>query len=514
VSTPALALAVAVLLAGCGKSDVVAVEPSPAPPSVRPETDAGTLARAARFEAGVRRTVGAAIEEARRDTNNAVHDGNVHVSVHVRERGSALEFGLEDDRPLRPASNMKLLTSAAALLLLGPEWSFETAIEAAGEVKRGVLAGDLVVRAGGDPLYDPEAPGALERFFDPVLADLSAAGIRRVDGNLVLDERGFQEPRVVPGWPEASQHWAEYCALSGGFSVNRGCMTVTVTPGAVGAPAGVSALPLGHGLEPKFSVETVAEKRNVVALSVVGRTLVVRGRFPASASSWTGSCSHPDPVELFGNVFRERLRRAGIEITGYTARVRGVATQRRLTAIRTPLLTTLRPINTESINGVADQVFLATGQALFGAGTAAASARATARALERLGIPVGGLVQVDGSGLSRDNRVTARQMAALIDAVLDLDARTADLYLDSLAVGGETGTLAERMSAEPLRGRVHAKTGFIDGTSSLTGVVDGTDGTRRVFSILVEYPPHAGLNSSCWKPMQDEICALLAGPTP
>ena len=292
-------------------------------------------------------------------------------------------------------------------------------------------------------------------------------------------------------------------------------MSVSVTPGAIGAPAKIDALPLGHGLEPKFTVATVAEKKNVIALSVIGRALVVRGRFPASASSWSGSCSHPDPVELFGNVFRERLRRAGIEITGYTARVRGVAPHRPLTAIRTPLLTTLRPINTESINGVADQVFLATGQALLGAGTAEASAQATAQALEGLGIPVAGLVQVDGSGLSRDNRVTARQMAGLIDAVLDLDPHTARLYLDSLAVGGETGTLSERMQAAPLRGRVHAKTGFIDGTSSLSGVVEAKNGAQWVFSILVEYPAYGGLNTSCWKPMQDDICELLAdAPAP
>jgi D-alanyl-D-alanine carboxypeptidase/D-alanyl-D-alanine-endopeptidase (penicillin-binding protein 4) len=120
-------------------------------------------------------------------------------------------------------------------------------------------------------------------------------------------------------------------------------------------------------------------------------------------------------------------------------------------------------------------------------------------------------VQVDGSGLSRDNKVSARQIAALIDAVLRLDARTSKPFLDSLAVGAESGTLDGRMKKADLAGRVHAKTGFINGTGALSGLVDARDGRKLVFSILVEYPNIEGLNKSCWKPMEDAICEELAG---
>jgi D-alanyl-D-alanine carboxypeptidase/D-alanyl-D-alanine-endopeptidase (penicillin-binding protein 4) len=123
-------------------------------------------------------------------------------------------------------------------------------------------------------------------------------------------------------------------------------------------------------------------------------------------------------------------------------------------------------------------------------------------------------VQVDGSGLSRANRVTARQVAALIEAVLLQDERSAAVYRESLAVAGERGTLSDRMEHSPARGRVRAKTGFIDGTSALSGIADAADGRQFVFSILVNFPIVQALNPSVWKPMQDAVCERLVRGRP
>jgi len=146
-------------------------------------------------------------------------------------------------------------------------------------------------------------------------------------------------------------------------------------------------------------------------------------------------------------------------------RERDVPVGTRLAELRSPLDDILIPINTASVNGVADQLFLALGQAIAGEGTRAGGSDATARALDRLDVPRAGLVQVDGSGLSRLNRVTAHQITSLLRAVLARDPRTAELFLGSLAVAGERGTLEDRMSDTPAEGRVHAKTGWISGAS-------------------------------------------------
>jgi D-alanyl-D-alanine carboxypeptidase/D-alanyl-D-alanine-endopeptidase (penicillin-binding protein 4) len=251
-----------------------------------------------------------------------------------------------------------------------------------------------------------------------------------------------------------------------------------------------------------------------VAFEVRGGELVVRGVIPRSSAPWSDSCAHPDPVELFGRELRAELERSGITIGGATVRRRGALGGRTIATIRTPLAEVLEPINTHSMNSIADQLFLATARAVEGSATREAGARATRRALANLKVSTDGLVQVDGSGLSKDSRVSARQIAALIEAVLRRDERTAEMYRKSLAVAGEKGTLDDRMKNSPARGRVQAKTGFIAGTSALSGIAHALDGREYVFSILVNYPDVDGLNTSCWKPMQNELCELLVRSAP
>jgi D-alanyl-D-alanine carboxypeptidase/D-alanyl-D-alanine-endopeptidase (penicillin-binding protein 4) len=118
-------------------------------------------------------------------------------------------------------------------------------------------------------------------------------------------------------------------------------------------------------------------------------------------------------------------------------------------------------------------------------------------------------VQVDGSGLSRDDRVCARQLTRLVEAVLARGGEGARLYRDALPVAGETGSLSDRMRSSPARGKVRAKTGWIGGTSALCGLVEPDAGRPLVFAILVSYPDLPGLNSACFKPMQDAICETL-----
>ncbi|HVS18062.1 MAG TPA: D-alanyl-D-alanine carboxypeptidase/D-alanyl-D-alanine-endopeptidase [Planctomycetota bacterium] len=473
------------------------------------------LARAATL-----RSVRAAVERARAKaadlTKGRVAPSAVRVAVHVRELDRPKsELALDADRAHMPASNMKLVTTAAALVLLGPGWHFTTRAEANGALADGELTGDLVLRAGGDPLFDGGARGSVDALLAPFVERLWDAGLRRVRGDLVLDEGDFADPAVPAGWPDEGQHWAEYCALAGGFSANRGCVTATVSGTRPGRPARVTVEPRHHGLPQTVDVESTAGGKLIVRLDAHGAAgVVVRGAVPASTSQWIGSCAHRDPVLLFGSALAGALRERGIELEGELRRERGASGGTTLAELFSPLAAVLGPINTDSDNGCADQLFLALGHARGGAGTRAAAARVTAEALERLGVPSSGFQQTDGSGLSRHNRVSARQMSALIGAVLELPGTAPALFRASLAVGGRTGTLADRLRGPSTAGRVHAKTGFIGGVSALSGVVESVAGPRYAFSVLVEYPVTDGLNTQCWKPLQDEICTLLAELAP
>lgn len=499
-------------------AEVTIVEEASAQPPVEAPVQPSVLAgpRGVALERDLRAIVGRWIAKAGKLSSGRLTPQNVTVAVHVRElgRGDGGSIGFEADRSLRPASNMKLITTAAALVLLGPDWNFDTAFEASGPVAGGELRGDLVCRAAGDPLYLPDSRGQVGQLFDPVLAALRSAGVRRITGDLVLDERTFPKPGPAPEWPDASQHWTEYCALAGGFTVNRGALTATVEAGVPGHTARVDVRPHGHGLAENIGVRTEAKGRLDVRMHARMSGVLVKGSVPASVKRWSESMAHPDPVALFGQVFAHALEEGGIELDGRVRLERAAPGGEVLAHLLSPLVGTLSPINSDSTNAVADQVFLATGQAAVRDATRAGAARATALALSELGVSSEGLVQVDGSGLSRANRVTARQVTALLEAVLSGEIECARLYLDSLALAGMTGTLDDRMQDSPAQGRVRAKTGFIAGTSALSGVAFAEHGRAFVFSVLVEYPATGGMNTSCFKPMQDEICVRLVEAAP
>ena len=488
-----------------------------------PGSGAGDLAA---LEPALRAVIDGALARAREELGPKAPVGPLSVALRVFDRapdGAQRRAGIafSADRSLRPASNMKLVTTAAALVALGPAWEFRTPVELGGSVVDGALRGDLILRAGGDPFYtredDPPAgrapglQGDLAPHVAPLLMALRGAGIQRITGDIILDEAGFVRPVLPSGWPSSDQHVQEYCALSGGFTANAGCLTATLRPGAPGQRAHVSLRPASHGLRENVSVTTTA-RRSTLRIAVEARDgrVLVKGGLPADVPLWSARFSHPDPVALFGEALLGCLREGGFAVHGSWRR--GSPPQRGppLITLTTPLAACLLPINTDSNNAVAEQVFLALGREHGGAGSRAGGGRATAAVLDDLGVGSKGLVQVDGSGLSRDNRATARQIAALIGAVLDRGGEAARLFRSSLAVAGRTGTLAERMGGTPAEGHVLAKTGWIEGTSALSGVVLLAGGRERVFSILVAYPRVRGLNRSIWKPMQDEICVLLA----
>lgn len=467
------------------------------------------------LEARVKKHIAEAQRKALEIAKDRLRPGEASVAVNVHELGVRGDLvSIRADNSVRPASNMKLVTSAAALVLLGPDWTFDTVFETSAPIANGRVQGDVVVRAAGDPLLDWDALGEVDAFIARIEAGLAEHGVHAIDGALVLDEGDFQEPGPGPAWPAEKDRWEEYCALAGGFSANAGCLTIVVQAGAAGSAARVEVHPRHHGYAPKIAVRTVGAKEKLdVRVELRNGVVRVEGSIPRDVPQWTARFSVPDPVELFGTVLVGGLRARGIAVQGGFRRERVVSAGRavEIARLRTPLVDTLVPINTHSNNACADQVFLAMGHALMGQGTREGGRAATARALTKLGISTEGLVQVDGSGLSRDNRVSARQITALIDAVLRRDARSAQLFLDSLAVGAETGTLDGRMKKGDLAGRVHAKTGFINGTGALSGLVETRAGKRLVFSILVEYPTIEGLNKRCWKPMEDAICEELAG---
>lgn len=448
------------------------------------------------------------------------------VLVVSLDRGDTL-FALNPDRPLAPASNMKLYTTAAALRYLGPDFRFATYLVTTGTVRDGILDGDLVVYGTGDPtlsdrlLEDASLPW--RRFADA----LRAHGIREVRGDLVGDASYFASPSVGSGWQDAYMN-ASYAAPSSALSYNENIVSLHVRPAAEeGWRPEVVAMPGGRGLSLVNLATTTSGGGTSVRVqrSAYDGPILVEGRIARGAAGVWRSVPVGDPARYSVAAFREVLEEAGIVVRGALHAVNhpsgSVLGERRVFApafeerpvprvlavhASPPLLDILKVINQRSQNLYAEQVLRALGRVVHGEGTAEAGARAILAFMrEDVGIDPAGLEIHDGSGLSVLNRTTAREIVLLLDHMAR--SEHAAFYWETLPVsGGERGDL-RRMRRTAAEGNLRAKTGTIRNVSALSGYVRAGNGERLAFSILSNRVP------STWaaKRVEDAIGSTLAG---
>ncbi len=395
-----------------------------------------------------------------------------------------------------PASNMKLLTMAVAAERLGWDFAYETRLEAAGEVRDGTLHGDLVVVGGGDPSIHAVAFGPAPVFEEWADA-LAAAGIHRVTGRLIGDDTLFDDEGIGPGW--AWDYLNDgYAAPSGALSYNENIVVIRIWPGAsVGAPARVEVTPAGHGLRVTHTITTGAAGSQASVnqdRGLLSDAVALRGSIPVDrATPLTRTTSVHHPTLFFVGGLHAALAARGIPVRGGIADSDDLdgppaASGRRVIATRrSQPLSSLGAYFMKASQNFYGETFLKTLGARFGRGGTTTAGRAVAReTLSAWGIPEDAYVIYDGSGLSRYNYVSADAIVTLLKRVLS-DDRLRGPFMATLPVGGQDGTLGNRMRDTPLAGRVQAKTGTIANVRSLSGVVDAPSGERFVFSIIANH---------------------------
>ena len=364
------------------------------------------------------------------------------------DRGDTLVSWNADAR-LVPASNLKLFSTAAALHYLGPEFRWSTYLLADGEVSGGVLAGDLVLFGTGDPTLGSERFTHTSRALDALADSLRARGIREVAGSVVADG-SFFDPRLRgEGWTQDDlARW-------------------------YGAPN--AAL---------VTDENLAGGRPV-----------------------------DDPVRVAGERLRSALARAGIAVRGgvRTAREpsasragfharRSAAASRVVAVHRSPTLREVaRVTNHVSHNLFADAALRTVGRVAGGQGSFEAGERAVARMLPGADPPR----MLDGSGLSRLDRASARTLVALLAVMARAPEGAA--FRESLPVAGSQTGL-RRMYGTAAAGNLRAKTGTLASVSSLSGYVTTANGERLAFSILTNGAP----GTASAKEAENRIGVLLA----
>jgi len=432
------------------------------------------------------------LERSLRDSSIA--GAEVGAVVHRLSNGETL-FSHNADLPINPASCQKAITTLVVLDNLGPAYTLSTRIEAEGDVEEGVLDGDLYIIGRGDPEM------VIERWWK-LATDLKAAGIERVTGDLVLDASFFGEPGPIPGWPGGDDGYLapSYEAPVSALSVNYNSVAVKVGPGeTVGSPLRVVLeIPTEHvSLDNKAKTRGGGGQRVVVKRldGADGPVVEVTGWMGAGAGDRTYYRNIADPLAYAGATFADFYRMWGGEIEGDVRAGEAPARARLIVSTESrPMWTLLGDMNKYSSNHIAEHLLRASAGVTLGDGSPEGGVRIAEQTLERHGVDLEGAFILNGSGLTREGRVTSDQLSGVFQA-LYAHPEWGDEAMTSMAVYGRDGTVRRRLRNTPAQDRVRVKTGSVAGVLTLAGVVD-CDGTENDMSFALMFQ---GL-ANAWRP--------------
>jgi D-alanyl-D-alanine carboxypeptidase/D-alanyl-D-alanine-endopeptidase (penicillin-binding protein 4) len=388
------------------------------------------------------------------------------------------------------ASVTKLFSTAAALHYLGPDYKFKTTFWRRGDILEGTLLGSLLVVGGGDPnisgrFYNDN----INAIFDQWAAGLQKAGVTRVAGDLILNDTFFDSVFRHPEWPGSGEtKW--YQAPISALSYNDNVVLVAIRPGPrPGRPAALSLEPPTNLLQTVSHTRTVSPRRRVrVAVGRVAgsNSVTVSGTVPLRGVWWSTPIAIDNPPAFFGDVLRNRLENAGIEITGGIVErdVRPDDAWVLVAQTESDLLPTLAVTNKKSQGFYAEQVFKTLAAEKTGKGNWEAAVSIEKQFLADLGLDPTRFDLHDGSGLSPENRVSAADVVAFLRAMNSHPHGA--IWKSTLAVSGDPeGTLRHRLRDQLVAGKIVAKTGSISGVSTLAGYVTAASGKSYAFAILL-----------------------------
>ncbi|MFN3716608.1 MAG: D-alanyl-D-alanine carboxypeptidase/D-alanyl-D-alanine-endopeptidase [Thiobacillus sp.] len=384
---------------------------------------------------------------------------------------------------LNPASVMKLVTSFAALVQLGPGFTWTTEIDATGAVENGRLDGALIVRGQGDPSLTLERLWLMQRA-------LRAQGVRQISGGLILDSSYFELPETDSGAFDG-EPFAPYNAPAGALVANFNALTLRLRPSASGVTMALDPELPGVTLVNRVRLDETAACNGWREALTPGFAdaerfeLVIEGRYPLACGEQLWRISLYEPARTFDGVFRALWRESGGELAG-TPPAGPVVSVPLLRFASEPLADVLKRLNKHSNNVMAKNLFLTLGAQAYGVpGTPEKGERAVRAALQQAGIATGKLVLENGSGLSRIERISAATLNQVLRA-----AWRSPWYAEfesALPIAGLDGTLSRRFNGGDAHGRAHLKTGSLRDASALAGVVLGADGQRIAFVMLVNH---------------------------
>jgi D-alanyl-D-alanine carboxypeptidase/D-alanyl-D-alanine-endopeptidase (penicillin-binding protein 4) len=364
------------------------------------------------------------------------------------------------NRSLITASTMKIVTTATALALLGEDYRYKTLLEYEGEIKDGILYGNIFIKGGGDPSLGSNRFGA-NNSMSQVLArwgaEIKKLGITKIEGKIIGDASIFHSQSIPDNWP-----WADignyYGAGAVGLCLNENMYEIHLKTGKKqGEP-----VVLKYWDETMRDLQFVTEATTGEAGSgdnsyIYGAPYTtlryIRGTLPPNESDFVIKGSIPDPVRK--TIF---------------------------TQFSPPLRDIIHWTNQKSVNLFAECLLNTIGLVKTGLGSTKAGLAEVLKYWENKGIPTEGMFLQDGSGLSPNNTITPYQMATLLRKITQESYYGA--FLSSLPIAGESGTLASMCKDTPAEGRIQAKSGYMSRVRCYAGYATTLSGRRLAFAFF------------------------------
>jgi D-alanyl-D-alanine carboxypeptidase/D-alanyl-D-alanine-endopeptidase (penicillin-binding protein 4) len=385
-------------------------------------------------------------------------------------------------RSLIPASNMKIVTTAAAMVALGEDFVFHTELRLAGKT--------LIIKGDGDPAFgDPIVLGALGMSVDGLLGTwveaVRTANVGAID-QIIVDDRIFDQQMVHPNWPENQLHkW--YCAQVAGINFNDNCLNIYASPTRPGLPPTIVLEPAAAPILLDNGSVTGNSNAFWAARRLGTNQFILRGEVKHALLEPIYVTVH-DPPLFVGQAMGRMLTAAGIP-TGDARRVapEDVLPESRLIAsVQTSLPTVLVRCNRDSQNLFAEALLKRIGHRITGQPGSWSNGSAAIRMFltKVLAADAASVAIDDGSGMSRNNRISAAALTKILSFMVT-QPRYAAIYRDSFAAPGSEGTLDKRFRSAKLNGQLRAKSGYISGVVSLSGYLSYDDGRVIAFSMIL-----------------------------
>lgn len=424
-------------------------------------------------------------------------NANIGICIQSVETGEFI-FKHNESKNFVPASTQKIVTTSAALDLLGEDFKFTTKLYLDGQIMpNGEFLGNVIIRGLGDPTISKYYHRNPMEILENWAKKIDSLGISSIKGKIIADDSYFDNAYYGQGWS-----WDDfpyyYSSQVSALTINDNRVDFYIYSGdSVDDYSHITNYPVSPYYRLINNVKTAVSSNNAVINSnreINSNIIKLSGAVPfekSRKSSQAISVTIDNPSMFFLNLFKQKLEEMKIVVNGVL--VRKADTPENIDYLSMfPLIETFSPpiseiiavINQESHNLAAEMVFKTLGKESSGIGSFESGAEFVTKYLAKAGVNTQNVRIVDGSGLSRLNLISPRSMISVLNYIYRSSFR--DVFMKSLAKPGEPGTLKRRMSRSKAEKRVYAKTGSMNYISAICGYITTNDNETFAFAIMLE----------------------------